>query len=98
MKITGMGPTTGVQIEPKDEQELEISELVLEEAAPLESAEEGARTSDHHQTQEGLARLYDFLKAKKGRSRSQREKALSAYHKISYGDLDLSGTNLKVRV
>lgn len=106
MKITGFGPTMGPQtLDDDDQQELEIAGLLADEAAPVEDLGDSLDPSEEQQTQEGLARLLDFLKAKqakRSRKRSgfpdRREMALSAYHKILDGEDTLVGTNIKRRV
>ncbi|MGE0763301.1 MAG: hypothetical protein AB7N80_08485 [Bdellovibrionales bacterium] len=104
MKVTGIGPTLGPQsVDDDDDQELEIAGLVNETYAPVDETEAGAEPSDEQQTREGLARLYDFLKAKQEKrtsghlKNSRLERALGAYHKIIESDLELRGQNLKRR-
>lgn len=106
MKITGIGPTAGPQTIDEDrDQELELAGLVSETFAPIGEASDGSELSDEQQTQEGLARLYDFLKAKQDRKRNAENKTLSkldlaleAYQKVKNGVTDPRGQSLKRKI
>lgn len=106
MKITGIGPTTGPQTidDEHSQQELEIADLVNDTFSPVDELGAGGDPSDEQQAQEGLARLFDFLKEKQNR-KSRRDKgltkvdhAIDVYQRVKNGDLNTRGTTLKRRV
>lgn len=86
--------------------ELELDQLIASESDPLSEPEANSNAGDEgNETQEGLARLIDFLNEKKKRGavrraagpRTKIEQALEAYNKVLDGSEDLRGQKIDIK-
>lgn len=106
MRVTPITPTTGpISMDDDLDMELEMDGLVSPGEDPLAEPEANPNAGDEGQeTQEGLARLIDFLKEKKKRQRDRKagpwtkaDFALDAYQRIIAGAEDLRGQKIDLK-